>query len=89
MVRHEPQVCPVCEKGAIDGKTHEHCKGRFALDGLAALWRYGGAARELVKQLKYRFVSDLADEIVSLTGERPRGLPYPATLLPIPLTKNR
>ncbi len=59
-------ICPVCEKPAIDGATHPRCKTRYSLDGLTSFFRYDGAIRKAVKLVKYRFVSDLAREFISL-----------------------
>lgn len=59
-------ICPVCEKPAIDGATHPRCQTRYALDGLTSFFRYDGIIRKAVKALKYRFVSDLAQEFIGL-----------------------
>lgn len=59
-------ICPVCEKPAIDGATHPRCQTRYALDGLTSFFRYDGIIRKAVKSIKYRYVSDLALEFVSL-----------------------
>lgn len=61
-------ICPVCEGLAIDGITHPRCKTRFALDGLTSFFRYDGIIRKGVTSLKYRFVSDLGAEFVSLVS---------------------
>ncbi len=62
-------ICPVCERPAIDGATHPRCKSRYSLDGLISFFRYVGPIRHTVKSLKYRHVSDLASEFVSLIPE--------------------
>ncbi|MBI4991014.1 ComF family protein [Candidatus Gottesmanbacteria bacterium] len=59
-------VCPVCGGPAIDGATHPRCQTRYSLDGLTSFFRYDGAIRKAVKAIKYRFVSDLAKEFISL-----------------------
>lgn len=87
------QICPVCERQAIDGMTHFSCKTRYSLDGLTSFFHYEGVIRQAVKLLKYRFVSDLAKEFISL-------IPFsylqpvthnlqPTTLIPIPLHPSR
>ncbi len=59
-------ICPVCEKPAIDGITHPHCKTRYSLDGLTSFFHYNGIIQKAVKSIKYRFVSDLAKEFIYL-----------------------
>jgi len=59
-------VCPVCERASIDGATHPGCKTKYSLDGLVSIWVYDGAVKKAIKELKYRFVTDLADELISL-----------------------
>lgn len=59
-------VCPVCGRLAIDGITHPKCWTRYSPDGLTSFFRYDGIVRTAVKTLKYRLVSDLAGEFVSL-----------------------
>jgi len=60
------QICPVCEKWAIDGATHPRCKTKYTIDGLTSFFHYDGVIQQAVKLLKYRFVSDLAKEFVDL-----------------------
>ena len=59
-------ICPVCEKPAIDGATHPGCKTHYSLDGLTSFFCYDGVIRKAVKAIKYRYVSDLAKEFISL-----------------------
>lgn len=87
-------ICPVCEKPAIDGMTHPRCKTRYALDGLTSFFRYKGPIRQAIKLLKYKFVSDLAQEFIDLipssslhsTIQQCSNL---AILIPIPLHSSR
>ncbi len=62
----DKQICPVCSYPAIDGITHPRCKTRYSLDGLTSIFRYDGVVRSAVKSIKYRFVSDLSEEFISL-----------------------
>lgn len=64
----EQQVCPVCERPAIDGATHPGCRIRSSLDGLTSFFVYDGPIKKAIKKLKYKFVTDLAEELVILTG---------------------
>ncbi len=59
-------ICPVCERPAIDGATHPRCRTRYGLDGLISFFHYDVATKKAIKALKYRHVSDLASEFVSL-----------------------
>lgn len=59
-------ICPVCEKPAIDGATHPRCRTRYSPDGLTSFFHYDGMIRKAVKTLKYRLVSDLTAEFISL-----------------------
>lgn len=64
----EKPVCPVCERASIGGGTHPGCQTRYTLDGLTSIWVYEGTVKKAIKELKYRFVTDLAKEITSLIG---------------------
>ncbi|MBI5619556.1 ComF family protein [Candidatus Gottesmanbacteria bacterium] len=66
IIRANEAICPVCEKPAIDGATHPGCKTRYCLDGLTSFFRYDGVVRQAVKAIKYRYISDLAKEFISL-----------------------
>ncbi len=87
----------MCEKPAIDGATHPKCITRYSLDGLTSFFRYDGVIRKAVKTLKYRLVTDLASEFVSLVPNTsfqritdPSSLnPVPCVLVPIPLHPSR
>ncbi|MBI3955644.1 ComF family protein [Candidatus Gottesmanbacteria bacterium] len=59
-------ICPVCERLAFRGMTHHRCLSRYGLDGLMSFFHYNGIVREAVKVLKYRRVTDLAQEFVEL-----------------------
>lgn len=89
-VESREAICPVCEKPAIDGRTHPGCRTRYAPDGLTSFFRYDGVIRKAVKMLKYRLVTDLASEFVSLILPKP--LPSNALnsiFIPIPLHPSR
>lgn len=87
------QLCPECDKPAIDGKTHQICQKKYGLDGLITAFRYNGVVKKAVKLLKYRFVTDVARFLVA---EIPQAM-YHSTLLynrnaslyPIPLHEKR
>jgi len=62
----DEQICPVCGKGALEGLTHQFCRRPFGLDGLTSIFAYKGVVAEAIKKLKYKFVKDLAEELVEL-----------------------
>ena len=59
-------VCPQCGKGAIGGKTHPRCQRAQGMDGLVSVLAYDGTIRRAIKKLKFRFITDLADELVAV-----------------------
>lgn len=59
-------ICPICERPAIGGRTHPRCQTSYSLDGLTSIFCYDGIIRQAIKSLKYRYVSDLTDEFISL-----------------------
>ena len=59
-------ICPVCGRLAFRGMTHPRCKTKYSLDGLTSIFRYDGIIKQAVKTLKYRRVTNLAKEFVSL-----------------------
>jgi competence protein ComFC len=65
-------ICPVCEKPAIAGMTHPRCRTKYTIDGLTSFFHYRGIVRQAIKDLKYRFVFDLASEFINLI--RPQSL---------------
>jgi len=62
----EQQICPVCERNAIGGKTHLRCKRVLSLDGLTSIVDYKNPVKEAIYQLKYKFTKDLANDLVNI-----------------------
>lgn len=58
------QRCIVCQKPAIDGWTHERCKGKYTIDRTIALFPYRSVAGNAIKSLKYKFATQIAKELV-------------------------
>jgi len=84
--------CPVCQKGAVGGTTHARCKQKLSLDGLICIFDYGSPIKELIHEMKYRFVQDLQTvvqkeltKMKQLDGYDFKGF----ELLPIPQHKKR
>ncbi len=86
------QTCPMCLSPAIDGMTHTKCKKPQGLDGVYFLYPYKGAIRKALLYLKYKYASDVADEMVELIVKKLKevvSLPEEAVLIPVPLHKKR
>lgn len=67
LVSLDPErICPVCERPSIGGRTHPGCLTSTALDGLTSIFSYKGIIKKGIAKLKYRFVSDLASDLVEL-----------------------
>jgi len=62
----DKQICPICGEGALEGSTHKFCCRPFGLDGLTSIFAYKGPVARAIKKLKYKFVKDLAEELVEL-----------------------
>jgi ComF family protein len=85
-IAHNEHVCPMCGRLALDGVTHPYCRTRYSLDGLTSFFHYDGPVKKAIKAIKYRYVSDLAEEFVSLLSI-PEFKNY--VLIPIPLHSTR
>lgn len=59
-------VCPVCENPSLFGKTHFSCRSRYGLNGLISFFAYEGIIREAIHQLKFKYVTDLADDFFEI-----------------------
>lgn len=92
IIKSNEPICPMCEKPAIEGFTHPRCQTRYSLDGLTSFFHYNGPVRKAVKAIKYRMVSDLANEFMHLVPANslqsmiydPRSI-----LVPVPLHPKR
>lgn len=59
-------ICPVCERSAIDGRTHMNCRTKWGIDGLTSVFHYDGVVKKILKTIKYRFASDCVKEVSDL-----------------------
>jgi competence protein ComFC len=89
LIEKNESICPVCGRPAIDGVTHPHCRERYTPDGLTSFFHYDGIVKKAIKSIKYRFVSDLAAEFVSLVPETSMACLPKYALVPIPLHISR
>lgn len=68
-IKQTELVCPFCERPSLGGVVHAVCKRRFSLDGLWSLGVYQGSLRLGIQKLKYKWVSEMAKELVDITLE--------------------
>ncbi|KPJ70345.1 hypothetical protein AMJ51_02210 [Microgenomates bacterium DG_75] len=88
----EKQICPVCKKPAIGGKTHPRCQTKYSLDGLTSIFIYEGIIKEAIGKLKYKFITDLAEELIDLALPNIKSSTIyhkSAILIPVPLHPRR
>lgn len=88
-IRSSETICPICERPAIGGATHPVCAGRFTLDGLTSVFRYDGIVKEAVKMLKYRLVTDIAQEFADFVPSINLPVLPSSVFIPIPLHPSR
>ncbi len=89
----ENDICPMCNRFSVGGFVHKSCAKALGLDGLTSIFKYEGIIKKAIKKLKYRFVTDLANDLVELflsfCGENKAFVGYcrsgGVVLVPIPL----
>ncbi len=89
VIEERETICPLCERPAIHGATHPRCKTDDCIDGLTSFFHYEGIIQKAVKALKYRFVSDVANEFISLIPQLSLPLSEDSVIVPIPLHSSR
>lgn len=65
----EKQICPVCEHFSFFGQTHHFCQMKWSLDGLISLFTYEGIVRKAIHQLKFKYVTDLTEELFQIIND--------------------
>lgn len=68
-IKQTELVCPFCERASLGGVVHSVCKRKFGLDGLWSLGIYEGSLRTAIQKLKYKWVSEIAKELIDITIE--------------------
>lgn len=68
-IKQTELVCPFCERQSLGGVIHAFCKRKYGLDGLWSLGVYEGHLRKAIQKLKYKWVSEIAKELVDVTVE--------------------
>lgn len=67
----DANICPICRKPAIGGRTHPKCQTRYSLDGLTSFFKYKDPIREAIKRIKYKpFAFDISKRLISLALEK-------------------
>jgi len=90
--RYSAKVCPICFRLSLNGFSHKKCKKEHDLDGLFTIWNYERVLRKAILALKYKFASDIADEIASKLSKELYKKPFlkkDYLLIPIPLDRKR
>jgi len=78
--------CPVCRYPSLYGLTHPRCRGFNSLDGLFVSVHYSGPVKKAIHLMKYRYVSDLLDELTGLLFDKlPLFVKKTDYLIPVPL----
>lgn len=66
-IKQTELVCPFCERASLGGAVHAVCKRKFGLDGLWSLGIYQSSLRRAIQKLKYKWVSEVAKELIDIT----------------------
>lgn len=84
-------VCPICQRQAVEGKTHPGCRNRYRLDGLVVICRYQGPIKEAIAKVKYKWVYDVEKVLVDLIADNlwKFDLPKDLILVSVPLHAKR
>jgi len=89
----EYQICPTCQRPSITGATHPKCQTKYSLDGLISITKFEGPIRIAIHKLKYKWISDLGETLVSLILDnlwKQKALPADKfTVVPVPLAPKR
>lgn len=93
----DERICPMCGGGSFGGLTHPGCFRLYGLDGLTSIFTYKGVVEKAIKKLKYKFVTDLAQDLVgfflSFCGEDKAFVQFcqqkSVFLVPVPLHPQR
>lgn len=89
--RITPPICPVCGRPQPSGITCPDCARQIVeIDGIRAPFRFEGAIREAVHQLKYKNIRALDKPLSELMSDYLAANPIPGdVLVPVPLHPKR
>ncbi len=88
-------ICVYCEKRSYMGLTHPWCMRKEGIDGYLGVFRYNTTLKKIVKNIKYRLVTDSFKELFKLLDRQDKMFvdfqhyAPAAFLVPIPLHKDR
>lgn len=92
-VPYAKSICPQCTRASIDGFVHQTCRKPRGLNGVINVWEYTGIIRSTIIALKFKYVSDVSNELAQQFVERiklaDKPLPRNALMIPIPLYVSR
>ena len=57
------QICPYCYKSSHGGLTHSGCLRQYGIDGIYSFFLYRRPLTDIIKNIKYHYVSDAIDEL--------------------------
>lgn len=63
---HVDQICPMCGRGSVGGKTHPGCRRSLGLDGVTICLEYTSIVSKMIIKLKYQGVSHLSSDLCNL-----------------------
>ncbi len=86
-----PPLCPMCGRPQPSGTLCPGCTGWQAeIDGIRSPFRFDGAMRQAIHQLKYRSVRALAAPLAKLLNDYLVTYPVPGeVMVPVPLHQKR
>src|SRR3989338_6970742 len=86
----DEQICPICAKPSIDGRTHIKCQTSHTIDGLYSAVYFKDAIKDAIHQFKYQQISDLSEVLAKiLVYKFPTHLIHFDFLCSVPLYRSR
>lgn len=85
-------ICPECGYLSFLGRTHDRCRRTYGLDGLISIWKYRDPIKKIIFALKYKYITDLAEELTNYVVFELRKKPLrlnKVVLVPIPLYEKK
>jgi len=64
--KYEAQRCIKCQRLSLDGLTHPKCKSVYLPEGVFVIYRYKNILKKLVKDVKFRRLKSLDNELTQL-----------------------
>ena len=86
-----PPFCPKCGKPQVNGVLCAECRQRqTAIDGIRSPFRFEGAMRQAIHQLKYQNLKAISSSLAALLADYLLLTPLPGeALVPVPLHPRR